>query len=102
MSKKSFEIGYKVAVQEILEGKSSNISALDRRIFLDSIVDRQDWDRGYKCAVTAYRLGHNIRLFVESRCYVVTTATIENLVTNLLDNTWPFELKPDPRRKIIK
>lgn len=100
MSKQSFELGYKVAVKEILDNKALKMSAKDRGIFLGQTAESMDWDRGYETAVTAYRLGHNIKLLCEARIFSISSYSPEYIISQLINNTWPFNIKNDPRKNI--
>jgi hypothetical protein len=93
-----FELGYRVAAMEIVQGVASNTPARDRQLFVDDVTSRWEWDQGYETCVCAYRLGHEISYMVKSQLFEISTVEPYAVVQALLDNKWPHITRPDPRK----
>lgn len=93
------EQGYRVAAMEIANGIASYVQAKERGRYVGDQNSRIDWDQGYEAAVCAYRLGHDLQMLIDSEFYDESHYAMAHVVFALLDGTWSFKTRPDPRRK---
>lgn len=94
-----YQIGFQVALREILEGKASFIAAQQRGLYESSSDYRVAWDMGYADCVCAWRLGHNVEGMAASQYYGPSVVEMCVVVDALLDGTWHLPFRADPRRR---
>ncbi len=92
-----YEVGYRVALLEIGQGTASSTHAQQRLIYEGDSNSRMEWDQGYDDCVCAYRLGHDVESMARAGLFGPSTMVTSLIVDGLLDGSWPYSLRDDPR-----